>query len=79
MHLDTLLIFVRNEFRTQDGQDIDTVVEEGISWLVGLILRQYHINLSLYPLKLTHLYFELPYNRDDFGVFLIDKLEAYYQ
>ena len=66
-------------FRTQDGQDIDTVVEEGISWLGWSNLETVPPqDLSLYPLKLTHLYFELPYNRDDFGVFLIDKLEAYY-
>jgi nucleoid-associated protein YgaU len=29
-------------------------------------------------LKLTHIYFEMPYNRDDIGVFIIDKLQAFY-
>ncbi|MDD4726827.1 MAG: LysM domain-containing protein [Tissierellia bacterium] len=65
--------------RTQAGEDIDTVVSEGISWLgwsnIETIPPQ---DLSLYPLKLTHLYFELSYNKDDFGVLLIDKLEVYY-
>ncbi|MFA7550263.1 MAG: LysM domain-containing protein, partial [Sedimentibacter sp.] len=35
-------------------------------------------DLDLYPLKLTHIYFEMPFNRDDIGVFLIDKLQAFY-
>jgi type IV pilus assembly protein PilO len=66
-------------FRTQGGEDIDVVVSEGISWLGwSNVESRPPADLSLYPLKLTHLYFELPYNRDDFGVFLIDKLEAFY-
>lgn len=66
-------------FRTQGGEDIPIVVTEGISWLGWSNLEALPPqDLSLYPLKLTHLYFELPYNRDDFGVFLIDKLEAFY-
>ncbi|TJX16295.1 LysM peptidoglycan-binding domain-containing protein [Tissierella creatinini] len=66
-------------FRTQGGDDIPIVVTEGISWLGWSNLEAAPPqDLSQYPLKLTHLYFELPYNRDDFGVFLIDKLEAFY-
>lgn len=66
-------------FRTQDGEDIDVVGSKGISWLgwadVEVSPPQ---DLDLYPLKLTHIYFELPFNRDDIGVFLIDKLQAFY-
>ncbi len=66
-------------FRTQGGDDIDIAVFEGISWLGwSNIETSVPEDLNLYPLKLTHLYFELPYDRDDFGVFLIDKLEAFY-
>jgi type IV pilus assembly protein PilO len=66
-------------FRTQDGEDIDVVASQGISWLgwseVEAAAPQ---DLDLYPLTLTHVYFEMPFNRDDIGVFLIDKLQAYY-
>ena len=66
-------------FRTQDGQDIDVVVSKGISWLgwseVEASVPQ---DLDLYPLKLTHIYFEMPFNRDDIGVLIIDKLQAFY-
>ncbi len=66
-------------FRTQSGEDIDVVAAKGISWLgwseVEALAPQ---DLDLYPLKLTHIYFEMPFNRDDIGVFLIDKLQAYY-
>lgn len=66
-------------FRTQDGEDIDVVASKGISWLgwseVEAAPPQ---DLDLYPLTLTHVYFEMPFNRDDIGVFLIDKLQAFY-
>jgi len=66
-------------FRTQDGEDIDVVASQGISWLgwseVEAAPPQ---DLDLYPLTLTHIYFEMPFNRDDIGVFLIDKLQAFY-
>ena len=66
-------------FRTQGGEDIDVVASKGISWLgwsdVEVAPPQ---DLDLYPLKLTSIYFEMPFNRDDVGVFLIDKLQAFY-
>lgn len=66
-------------FRTQDGEDIDVVASKGISWLgwseVEAAPPQ---DLDLYPLKLTHIYFELPFGRDDIGVLIFDKLQAYY-
>lgn len=66
-------------FRTQGGEDVDVTVSEGISWIGWSQLETSPpADLNLYPLKLSHIYYELPYNRDDFGVFLIDKLEAIY-
>lgn len=66
-------------FRTQDGEDIDVTLSEGISWLGwSNVEASPPADLNLYPLSLTHIYYELPYNRDDVGVFLIDKLEAKY-
>lgn len=66
-------------FRTQDGEDIDVEASKGISWLgwsdVEVAPPQ---DLDLYPLYLTHIYFEMPFSRDDIGVFLIDKLQAFY-
>ena len=66
-------------FRTQDGKNIDVSMSEGISWVgwsnINVSPPQ---DLNLYPLELTHIYYELPYNRDDYGVMLIDKLEAFY-
>lgn len=65
--------------RTQGGEDIDVTISEGISWLGWSNLQTgVPMDLNLYPLTLTHLYFDLPYNRDDLGVLLIDKLEAFY-
>ncbi|NMB96869.1 MAG: LysM peptidoglycan-binding domain-containing protein [Clostridiaceae bacterium] len=66
-------------FRTQDGQDIDVEVSKGISWLGwSEVEASPPKDLNLYPLKLTHIYFEMPFNRDDVGVFIIDKLQAFY-
>lgn len=66
-------------YRTQGGDDIDVVMSEGISWLGwSSVEAAPPQDITLYPLTLTHLYFELPYDRDDFGVLLIDKLEANY-
>lgn len=65
--------------RTQTGQDIDITVSEGISWIGWSNLEaNIPLDLVLYPLTLTHLYYELPFSRDDYGVILIDKLEALY-
>lgn len=65
--------------RTQSGDDIDVKIVEGISWIGWSNLQtSVPMDLKLYPLQLTHLYYELPFNRDDFGVLLLDKLEAFY-
>jgi len=66
-------------FRTQTGEDIDVEAAKGISWLgwsdVEAAPPQ---DLDLYPLKLTHIYYEMPYSRDDIGVLILDKLQAFY-
>lgn len=65
--------------RSQGGEDIDVKISEGISWLGWSNLQtSVPMDVNLYPLQLTHLYYEMPYNRDDYGVLLIDKLEAFY-
>lgn len=63
-------------FRTQDGEYIDVVLLEGIRWTGwGTIEFSLPSTLSLYPLTLTHLYYEIPNNREEIGVLLFDKLE----
>lgn len=63
-------------FRTQDGQNIDITIAEGISW-TGWYSVEFSLpsKLSQYPLKLTHIYYEIPKNREDMGVLIFDKLE----
>ena len=65
---------------TQDGQLIDVKMSEGISWMGWTYLEtSLPSDLNLYPLRLDKLYYELPFNRDDFGILLIDKMEAFYR
>jgi len=63
----------------QDGNEQDIPVNEGISWLGWGRTR---INLpgsvAEYPIKITHIYYEMAEGRDDFGVLVFDKLEAIY-
>lgn len=66
-------------FETQGGEKVEVTMAEGISWL-GWSYIETHLpsDLRLYPLKLDSIYYELPYNRDDYGVMLFDKMEAFY-
>ena len=63
----------------QDGEPDFIEVNEGISWLGWGRTR---INLpgsvAEYPIKITHIYYEMDKGRDDFGVLVFDKLEAIY-
>lgn len=63
----------------QDGNEAFIPVNEGISWLGWGRTR---INLpgsvAEYPIKITHIYYEMDKGRDDFGVLVFDKLEAIY-
>ncbi|HZJ99560.1 MAG TPA: hypothetical protein VFC79_06120 [Tissierellaceae bacterium] len=64
---------------TQSGDEIDIPVSGGVSWL-GWSNLEIPIpgDIAMYPIKLTHIYYELPEGRDDFGVLIFDKLEAFY-
>lgn len=67
-------------FTTQDGEVKEEILSDGITWLgwnyVETSLPPEFFN---YPLSLDYIYFEIPENRDDFGVMLIDKMEAFYR
>jgi type IV pilus assembly protein PilO len=64
---------------TNNGDDIHLNIQEGISWLGW---KNIDINLpnelSMYPINITSIYYEVPKNTDDFGVILFDKLEVFY-
>ena len=61
----------------QNGNPVEKTAEVGISWLGWK-------NLSLspstdptaYPIKITHIFYEMGKERDDFGVLIFDKLEV---
>ena len=67
------------QLKGQAGEDLEVELIQGISWLgwsyVETSLPQ---DLKLYPLKLERIYYEIPDEREDFGVLLMDKLEAFY-
>ena len=64
---------------TQNGDVMHFSGSGGVSWLgwanVDLALPA---DKSLYPLNITHLYYEVPLNSDDFGVLVFDKLAVMY-
>ncbi len=64
---------------TNNGDDIHLNIQEGISWLgwknINIDIPK---ELSLYPINITSIYYEVPKNTDDFGVILFDKLEVFY-
>ena len=64
---------------TQSGEEIDVSLSEGVSWL-GWSNLQVSLpgDINVYPIKITHIYYELGQGRDDFGVLIFDKLEAFY-
>ncbi len=64
---------------TNNGDAMHIKVQEGISWLGWKNLSvDLPKELSLYPIKITSIYYEVPQNTDDFGVILFDKLEVFY-
>lgn len=66
--------------RTQTGDPIEVDLAQGITWMGWeYIETTLPADLNLYPLSLDYLFFEVPENRDDFGVMLIDKMEAFYK
>lgn len=63
----------------QAGEEIDIKAIEGVNWMGWQFIETaVPMDIKLYPLALDKIYYELPYNRDDFGVLLFDKLEAIY-
>lgn len=64
---------------TQSGDVMHISSTSGVSWLgwsnISLSLPA---DRNLYPLNITHLYYEVPLNCDDFGVLVFDKLAVLY-
>lgn len=66
-------------FKGQMGEEEYISFTEGIDWTGWKYLELSPSgDINQYPLKLDKLYLEIPKNRDDFGVILMDKLEAIY-
>ena len=66
-------------FKGQMGEDELLPLTEGIGWTGWKYLEvSPPDDLSIYPIKLDKLYVDMPKDRDDFGVILLDKLEAVY-
>ncbi|MDR7870023.1 MAG: LysM domain-containing protein [Tissierellaceae bacterium] len=67
------------QFRDQTGENYEFSFTDGISWMGWSYVKvSPPQDLKLYPLTLERLYFEIPYGREDYGVLLMDRLEAYY-
>lgn len=66
-------------FKGQMGEDEYLPLTKGIGWTGWKYLEvSPPSDLNLYPLKLDKLYVDMPKGREDFGVILMDKLEAIY-
>lgn len=69
------------EFHTQTGETLHITMAEGMGWTGWKQVHAYNIptDIRLYPLRLDSISLEMPVGREDFGVILIDKLEAIYE
>ena len=66
-------------FSTQDGEKIYTNISNGIGWTGWKYVEaKPPSDLKVYPLKIDRIYVELNENKNDYGVILIDELEANY-
>src|SRR5699024_7090361 len=62
---------------TQDGKNIDTIISEGVNWTGWHNVEvDLPTTISLYPLRLTNIYYEITEHREDIGVLIFDKLEG---
>lgn len=63
--------------KSNTDEHIDVTVSEGIGW-TGWNIVEFNLpaKLSLYPLNLTHIYYEIPSGSEDIGVLIFDNLEA---
>ena len=65
--------------RGQMGEEIEVVATEGVNWMGWEYLEaSFPTDISLYPLTVDKLYFEIPDNREDYGVLNFDRIEAVY-
>ncbi|WP_353095902.1 LysM domain-containing protein [Tissierella praeacuta] len=66
-------------FLGQMGEEIYLPLTKGIGWTGWKYIETTPPeDLNVYPLKLDKLYVEIPKDRDDYGVLLMDKLEVVY-
>lgn len=66
-------------FRDQMGEETYVPLAEGIGWTGWKYIETIPPeDLKIYPLKLEKLYVEIPKDRDNYGVLLMDRLEAIY-
>ena len=66
-------------YKGQMGEEEFLPLTEGIGWTGWKYVEVTPPkDLSIYPLKLDKIYVEIPKDREDFGVILMDKLEAIY-
>lgn len=67
-------------FRGQMGEDEYVALSEGIGWTGWKYLEIAPPNdLSIYPLSVNSFYIDMPKNREDFGVLIVDRMEAIYE
>lgn len=67
-------------FRGQMGEEEYITLSEGIGWTGWKYLEiAPPTDLSIYPLVVNSFYIDMPKNREDFGVLIIDKMEAVYE
>lgn len=63
----------------QGGEKIEVDLVEGIRWMGWeYVETRLPEDLKLYPLSVENIYYETPYNSDEYGVLLLDKLQAFY-
>lgn len=64
----------------QMGEDIDVIATQGINWMGWQYIEtSLPSDVNLYPLTVDKLYFQIPDNREDYGILHFDKIEAIYQ
>ena len=67
-------------FHGQMGEDEFVELSQGIGWTGWKHLEISPPNdLSIYPLIVNSFYIDMPKNREDFGVLVVDKMEAIYE
>ena len=67
-------------FHGQMGEDEYVPLSQGIGWTGWKYLEISPPNdLSIYPLAVNSFYIDMPKNREDFGVLIVDRMEAVYQ